>query len=231
MISGGQSPIRLRAGLALVLALVLFPSVQSIMGQVQVGSLNIAILAVQEIILGLLLGFTARLLFMAAEFGGTIIGYQMGFAAANIIDPQSQQQLQLLSQFQNVVAILVFLAVDGHHIFLRAMGASFDLLPPGGEPLVQEAIPALLSMTGEMFVLGLQLSAPIFVVLLLSDFILGIMSRIFPQLNAFMLKFPINIGVAFIFLGLSAEFVVAVLSDEFHDLAPRLLEFMNLVRQ
>ncbi|ACV67883.1 flagellar biosynthetic protein FliR [Desulfohalobium retbaense] len=231
VLSGGQTPARLRAGLALVLAVIIFPAVDGTIPDINFAPLRLFVLGSQEVLLGLMLGFIGRLLFLAAQFGGTILGFQMGFAAANILDPQSQQQIQLMSQFQNVLASLVFLAVDGHHVFLRSLARSFEVVPPGGGLHLQDAVPSMVAMTGEMFVLGLQLTAPIYVILILSDFILGIMSRIFPQLNAFMLKFPINIGVAFFFLGLSAEFIVSILISEFNGLAQRLVEFFELVRQ
>lgn len=231
VLSGGQTPARVRAGLALLLAVVIFPAVAGTIPEIEFTPVRILVLGSQEVLLGLMLGFIGRLLFLAAQFGGTILGFQMGFAAANILDPQSQQQIQLMSQFQNVLASLVFLAVDGHHVFLRSLTRSFEIIPPGSVFMLQSAVQNMMAMTGEMFVLGLQLTAPIYVILILSDFILGIMSRIFPQLNAFMLKFPINIGVAFIFLGLSTEFIVSILVSEFHGLTPRIATFFELVRQ
>jgi len=231
VLSGGQTPARVRAGLALVLAIVIFPVVAGRIPEIPFVPWRILVFGVQEVLLGFMLGFIGRLLFLAAQFGGTILGFQMGFAAANILDPQSQQQIQLMSQFQNVLASLVFLAVDGHHVFLHALTRSFEVLPPGGGMHLHNAVQSMMAMTGDMFVLGLQLTAPIYVILILSDFILGIMSRIFPQLNAFMLKFPINIGVAFLFLGLSAEFIVSILVSEFNGLAPRLADFFEIVRQ
>ncbi|MFO7801826.1 MAG: flagellar biosynthetic protein FliR [Desulfovermiculus sp.] len=227
--SGAQAPKRVRAGLSLILAILIFPQVQTNISLEQASALHLVMIGGYEIILGLLLGFVGQLLFVAAQFGGTIIGYQMGFAAANIVDPQSQQQIQLLSQFQSVVAMLVFLAVDGHHIFFRAMVKSFDLVPPGTVGQAEQAVPFIVELTSQMFVLGMQLSAPILVVLLLSDFILGIMSRVFPQLNAFMLKFPINIGMSFILIGLTAELVVSLLQEEFLAVGRDLLSILTLV--
>lgn len=230
VISGAQAPKRVKAILSLALAFVLFPQAQVHIQEFDSSALSLLVMGGHEVLLGLLLGFTGQLLFVAAQFGGTVIGYQMGFAAANIIDPQSRQQIQLLSQFQNVIAILLFLAINGHHIFFRVMARSFEVLPPGGTGQIQLAIPYLMELTSRMFVLGLQLSAPILVVLLLSDFILGIMSRVFPQLNAFMLKFPINIGMSFMLMGLIADLVIALLYEEFQSVGYDLLNILQLVK-
>lgn len=231
VLSGAQAPRKVKAGLSLFLAILLFPQVQVNISLEEASALHLVMIGVSEIMLGLLLGFVGQLLFIAAQFGGTVIGYQMGFAAANILDPQSNQQTQLLSQFQSVVAMLVFLAVDGHHIFFRAMARSFDILPPGTVRQAEQAVPYILELVSQMFVLGLQLSAPILVVLLLSDFILGIMSRVFPQLNAFMLKFPINIGVAFILIGLMADLVISLLEEEFQGVGRNLLTILNIMAE
>lgn len=227
--SGSQAPKRIRAGLCLILAVLLFPQIQLDISLAEASTIHLVLLGGYEIMVGLLLGFVGQLLFFAAQFGGTVIGYQMGFAAANIVDPQSNQQIQLLSQFQSVIAMLVFLAVDGHHIFFRALARSFDVVPPGTVGHAEQAVPYIIDLTSKMFVLGLQLSAPILVILLLSDFILGIMSRVFPQLNAFMLKFPISIGVSFILIGLMAELVVSVLQEEYNSVGRYLLSILSLV--
>ena len=116
--SGSQSPVKVRAGLAFMLALVIFPAVRTHLPQVSMQPAVLLMLMVQETLFGVILGFIGRLILIAIQFGGTVLGYKMGFASANILDPQSQQQVPLMGQFLNVVGILVFLAVDGHHVFL-----------------------------------------------------------------------------------------------------------------
>ena len=227
--SGKQAPVRMRAGLAMAVAVLLYPVVREHIPEQSLQPVHLMIFMLNEILLGILLGFTARLIFTAAQFGGTVVGYQMGFAAANIIDPQSQQQIPLLSQFQNVLAILVFLAVNAHHVFFRALARSFEVIPPGQQELTGGAVPFLMQLAGDMFVLGVQLSAPIMAVLAISHFILGVMSRVFSQLNVFLLSFPINIGLALIMFGLTLDLVVALLNREFHALDERFVRILQLV--
>lgn len=185
------------------------------------------ILVVSELLLGLLLGLVARLIFTAVEFGATVIGFQMGFAAANIFDPQNERQLALISQFQNVFAILIFLAINGHHIFLQTAVLSYEILPPGGISFSGEAVPYLMQLTSHMFTIGVQFSAPVITVLLLSGLILGILSRVFPQLNVFLLSFPINIGTAFIVIALTLNLVSILIRREFDTLGERFLTLLN----
>ncbi len=225
----GTAPARVRIGLSLMLALVIFPVVRPLLPPPDFNALPLALLMLTEGILGLLIGFTAKLIFTSVELGGTIIGYQMGFAAANVYDPQNQRQVSLISQFQNVLAILVFLVLDIHHLFIRAVVESYRLLQPGTTDLSGGAIPFIMELAGHMFTLGVQFSAPILAVLLLSGLVLGILARVFPQLNVFMLSFPINIGVAFIVIGLTLNLVVSLLGREFGSLEERILNLLQLL--
>lgn len=217
----GVVPARAKVALAFMLTLLVYPVVEIDITGVDFSILSMGLIMANEVILGAMLGFVARLIFTAVEFGGTVVGYQMGFAAANVYDPQHQRQVSLMSQFQNVFAILVFLAIDGHHIFLRTLIVSFELLPPGLLDLSGPAVPYIVDLMGHMLVLAVRFSAPVLAVLLLSGLILGIMSRVFPQLNVFLLSFPINIGLSFIITGLTMAVVVSLLQGEFAALPER----------
>ena len=116
-----MAPVRVRLGVILALSLAIFPVVRPLLPPADPSLVALAILIISEAILGLLVGFTAQMVFAAVELGGTIIGYMMGFAAANVYDPQSQRQVSVISQFQNVIAILIFLSLDVHHLFIRAI--------------------------------------------------------------------------------------------------------------
>lgn len=215
LFGSAQVPAQVRLGFALLLALLVFPLVQPTLPAADLPVLGLGVILAQEVLLGAMVGLMARMVFTAVQMGGAVVGYQMGFAAANVFDPQTQSQNSLISQFQNTMALLVFLALDAHYLILEATVRSFEMLPPGQLNLGGEAVPFLMGLAGSMFSLGVQLSAPILAVLLISGFILGILARIFPQLNVLMLSFPINIGVAFLVIGLTLNLVAALLSREF----------------
>ncbi len=212
-----------------MVALVLFPIMEPSIPLVSFQPGTFMLLMVSEVLLGGMIGLVAIMIFTAVEYGGTVIGYQMGFAAANIYDPQSERQLALISQFQNVFAILIFLAIDGHHIFLQVAVESYKILPPGVFNISGEAIPYLLKLSSRIFSLGIQFSAPILAVLLLSGLILGILSRVFPQLNVFLLSFPLNIGISFTVIGLTLPLVTILLRREFDNLGERLFTILQLL--
>ena len=225
----GQTPTRIKAGLTFALSLVLFPILAPFVGEIDFRPTPFLLLIINETLLGMMIGLIARLIFVSVEYGGTVIGYQMGFAAANIFDPQNQRQTALISQFQNVFAILLFLALDIHHYFIRTAVRSYELLPPGKLNLSGEAIPYLLELSSRMFMLGAQFSAPILVILLLSGFILGILARAFPQLNVFLLSFPLNIMISFVVIALTLGIVKILLSREFDMLPERMFTLLQLL--
>ncbi len=226
---GNQTPVQIKAGLVFMVALVLFPVMEPSMVKVALESANLMLLLLAEVMLGGMIALIARMVFTAVEYGGTVIGYQMGFAAANIFDPQNERQLPLISQFQNVFAILIFLAVDGHHVFLQVAAESYKVLPPGAFNISGEAIPYLLTLSSRIFFLGIQFSAPILAVLLLSGLVLGILARVFPQLNVFLLSFPLNIGLSFTVIGLTLPLVTILLRREFDDLANRFFNVLQML--
>ncbi len=227
--SGGQVPPQLKIGFAFLFSLLAFPVVESFLPAQHLQPLELIILLVQEAFLGLIVGFLGQLVFLAAEFAGSIVGYQMGFAAANVFDPTTQRQIPLVSQFQSIFAILLFLSLDVHHLFLEAIFASFEMLPPGSLNLSGGAIPMLMDVTNHSFILSVRLIAPVLVILILTKLVLGVMSRVFPQLNVFMLSFPINIGISFVIMGLTFGLVAELLTEEFNLLSDRFLQIFNLL--
>ncbi len=228
--SSGQNPTVVKAALTMAFSFALFPPLEGkIVPPPDFSPLPLTLLVVSEVLMGALLGLVARLIFTAVEYGANIVGFQMGFAAANIYDPQSQSQLQLISQFQNILASMIFLSINGHFIVFHAMVRSFDMLPPGKVTLTGDAIPYLMQLTAKMFVLGMQFAAPVLAVLILSNLILGILARVFPQLNVFMLSFPINISVALGAMAITLNMVAYILAREFDDLGSRILNMLDLL--
>jgi flagellar biosynthetic protein FliR len=230
VISSAQAPGRIKTALVVAISLAVFPVMSGAVPDISFSPLPFMLLIISELLLGLLLGLVARLIFTAVEFGATVIGYQMGFAAAEVFDPQNQRQVALISQFQNIFAILIFLAINGHHLFLQTAIRSYELLPPGQLDLSGQAVPYLMELASHMFSIGVQFSAPVLAVLLLSGLILGVLARVFPQLNVFLLSFPINIGTAFIVIALTLSMVSVLIRREFDILGERfvlLLQYLN----
>ncbi|MBM9537419.1 flagellar biosynthetic protein FliR [Desulfobulbus alkaliphilus] len=227
--TGATSATRLKIGLAVGTALVLFPLMAPHTPQVALNLTEFGLMIINEVLLGAMIGLTAQLVFTAVSFGGTVIGYQMGFAAANVFDPQTTQQMSLMSQFINILALLAFLSFNGHYFFFRVIVESYILLPPGFFGFSGDAIPELMRLGSHMFILGVKFSAPILALLLINNMVLGILARVFPQLNVFMLSFPVNIGIAFLVIGLTLNAMFFVLRREFDAMEFNILNLLQLL--
>ncbi len=229
VINSKQAPIQVRIGLGFATALLLFPLMAKHTPNINFTLMEFALVIIREVLIGLLLGLVSLLIFTAVSFGGTIIGYQMGFAAANIFDPQTTQQLSIMSQFSNIMAFLIFLALNLHHIFFKVIVDSYILLPPGTLNLSGQAVPLLMDLAGHMFVLSVTLSAPVLALLLISNLVLGILARVFPQLNVFLLSFPMNIGISLLVIGLTLHILPFMLSREFDTMTENFSRLFHLL--
>ncbi len=167
--------------------------------------LGIAIAIVGEATIGIFWGLVTRIVLAAFQIAGEFIGYQFGFAIANILDPQSGVQLSLLSQWFYLVALLVFFAVNAHYIVINALVKSIRLLPPGSFVVNAVTFNGIRYLSYQMFVIALQISAPVVAVLLFTQVAMGIIAKTVPQINILISSFPLTILLGFLFLGLTIE--------------------------
>jgi flagellar biosynthetic protein FliR len=202
LFGGERVPMNIRVVLTLALTLVCFPILKLSPQTLPSDFPSLFLIVVAETLIGFTLGIVAKSVFGAVEFCGQIVGMQMGFSMASLFDPAMGQQ-QLMSLFQSLLAMLLFMTLGAHHVFIRAMVESYALIPIGGWHMSGELIAFLVATTSGIFVLGVKLAAPVMVALLATSVVLGVMARSFPQMNIFMISMPLNIAVGFMVLGLS----------------------------
>lgn len=184
-----------------------------------------------EVGFGMMVGFVARWIFDAAQFAGHFAGTAMGFSMASVLDPHTETQNTSMSEMQYILAAMLFLAMNGHHIYLQAILESFKLVHIGGVNLLangDSVIQYLIQMTAEVLALGLKLSAPVVVVLLLLNLTFGIVARTVPQLNVFVVSFTINIIVGLLAALISAPGFTNMIASAFDAYTPELFKFMRL---
>lgn len=216
---GGQRlPMNIKALLVFMITLVCFPVLKITPPPMPTDIFTLGLLALSEVMVGLTLAFIAQIVFVAVEFSGQIIGMQMGLTISSIIDPTMGTQVQIMSVLQSLFATLLFLALDVHHVFIRAVVDSFRVIPIGGWHLSGELITFLVHRTSDIFVIGIRLAAPVMVALLLASVALGIMARAFPQMNIFIVSMPLNIGLGFLIMGGTLLIFFHVLEVSFGNL-------------
>ncbi|MCB1220023.1 MAG: flagellar biosynthetic protein FliR [Planctomycetales bacterium] len=158
--------------------------------------------AVQELALGMLLGFIMALVFVAFQFAGQFIGYQMGFAVVNVFDPSTHTQASIIGQFLFTAAMLVFVGTGMHLELLRLWIASYELLPPGTWMIEHFDTQTMVAICTSLFTIALRISLPLIAFLILIDLALGILARVMPQLNVFFVGIPVKIVLGLLFLSL-----------------------------
>jgi flagellar biosynthetic protein FliR len=154
------------------------------------------------------------------QLGGQLAGTQMGFGLVNLIDPQSNAHVTVIAEWQQLIALLVFLALDVHHVLLRALVESFHAAPPGAVALTAIGVQGAVALSGELFGLGVRIAAPVMIALLMSNGALGVLARTIPQLNVFVVGFPVHVGVGLVMLGASLPFTLRLLTARFGALEP-----------
>lgn len=187
---GNWAPPMVKIGLTVLMA---FASM-AVVPAAPVGEpAGLTLLIAREALIGLALGFGVRVVVGAAEFAGYLAGFQLGFAYASVVDPQSGVRNNVLSTLYGLMALMVFFAIDAHHDVLRALAASYDALPIGHGGVDASLGEVVARLLGIVFFVGVQMAAPIIVVQLLVELGLGLASRAAPMLNLMAQGFPIRL--------------------------------------
>lgn len=220
-----QVPIRVKIGLSALLALIVAPTIGE-MPPVAVGSPQGLLIIVQQIIIGVAMGFSMRLIFTAVEMAGHLAGLQMGLGFASFYDPINATQSAVIAQWLGMIAALAFLAMNGHLYMLSALAESFRTLPIGSM-MPARGFYDVAVWGGSIFAYGLQISLPLLAALLTANVALGILTRAAPQLNLFAIGFPITLAIGFFVLALSMPHFIPLLDRLVHE---GLGTMLNLVK-
>ncbi|MCE9633705.1 MAG: flagellar biosynthetic protein FliR [Methylophilales bacterium] len=191
----------LTAFVVTILVAPLLPAMPNVSPASAYGLLIVA----QQILIGVAMGLAIRLLFMAFEMAGHIIGLQMGLGFATFFDPQNGTQVPLVGQFLTIMAMLLFLSLNGHLLVINALVSSFETIPIGAN-MASWSLRALVLSAANMFAWGIQLAMPVVGALMLVNAALGVLTRASPQLNIFAVGFPLTMGVGFVILGISIPY-------------------------
>lgn len=190
-------PIPFKIGFAFFLSLIFFNTIE--LASVDIEGIYIVLL-LKEIIVGLLIGLVAYIIVSAVQIAGGFVDFQMGFAIANVVDPQTGAQSPLTGQYFYMIALLFLLSVDGHHLLIDGVFSSYRFIPLDSFISFQnEGIAHFIMIVfNKMFLIAFQMAIPIVGCLFLVDVALGIIARTVPQLNVFVVGLPIKIFVSFV---------------------------------
>ncbi|MCA1322600.1 flagellar biosynthetic protein FliR [Herbaspirillum sp. alder98] len=171
-------------------------------------SLTGLLILLQQLIIGLSMGMAIRIVFAAVEAAGEFTSSTMGLSFAAFFDPQTQGRTSVVSQFFNLLATMVFLSINGHLVLLAVLAESFHTLPISANPMTTEGLHQLTLWGARIFSMGLQMSLPLVIALLITNLALGILTRSAPQLNLFGIGFSITMMAGFILIGISLPYML-----------------------
>jgi len=223
-------PAQFKIGLAALLSLLAL-AVLPISEPLPLDGYYIAMI-IKEFAVGIALGFTAALVLYAVQVAGAFIDFQMGFAMASVMDPQTGSQVPIIGHFKYILALLFLLTVDGHHLMLDGIMQSLQMVPVESLSFgakFEDLAKFISDLFVEMFMIALQISLPIVGSLFLVDVALGILAKTVPQLNIFAVGFPVKILTGFVLLMLSMPFFFYLLQILFEEIMVSMAELARLI--
>jgi flagellar biosynthetic protein FliR len=184
-------------------------------------------LIIKEFLVGLSIGFISYIMFSAIYLAGQLIDMQIGFGMVNVLDPISNIQVPITSNFYFILGMLVFLAINGQHVLIKALFESYNYVQLGSAVLNKSILEDVIRIFGGMFITGFKIAAPITAAILISDVALGILSKTVPQLNVFVVGMPFKIILGIVVMMISVPAFVMLLKMLFNNMNS---EMYNLLK-
>lgn len=208
--SSAVFPATLKMGLAMVISLLFYSVVPVDLTRFPMDAISTGLLILAEAMVGLTLGLCLRIFFGSVQLAGQVIGFQMGFAMINVVDPQSGANVSIMDQLGYWVCVVVFLMLNGHHIIITALINSFELVPVGVFMMQKIIMVKLLDLAGGLFLLAVKIGAPVIAALFFVSVGFGLVSKFAPQMNVMIVAFPLKIVAGLFLFGLTLEIIVIV---------------------
>ena len=222
-----QIPSSMKIGFILFLSIVIFPLVQDRSVPEPQGIFELSIFLISDVTIGLGIAFIARLIFTAVQIAGTVVDFQMGFGVVNVLDPQTDTQVSVTAQFHNIIAVLIFLAIDAHHFIIQAIVESFFIINPAEINFASITPGYMLYLFSATFTTAVKIAAPIMAILFFLSVGLGLVARTVPQMNVFIVGFPLQIGVGLLMVGLSISFFNMLVQQQVYELPGKFMGFLR----
>lgn len=226
--SATNFPVTMRVAIGAFSALLLAPGLPP----VPLGGMtffSVFGVMIQEVSIGLLLGFISRMVFYAADLAGNIIGTEIGLNMAPILNPMTKQSSPVPSTILFFLAAIVMLAMDLHHWLLIGFQQTYLVLPVGGAHLNGPLFATVIGHTGKIFVVALQISAPIMAVSFVVTIVFAVLSRAVPQMNVFILSFPFRIAGGLAVFGFTLQLTAQHVLNYLNKLPDDLLNLARLM--
>jgi flagellar biosynthetic protein FliR len=208
-------PAQVKVGLAGLISLALLPLVRGTLMPGPIPALGPMLGdLLGQVMIGILIGFVVSLVFFAVRLGGSLLDYQMGFTQAATFDPQYNETITPVADFQYRYSLLIYLLINGHLLLLLALERSFVKLPASQLTLGGHALAVFSMLTGQMLINGIEIAAPGAAVLLITDVAFAFLSRAMPQMQVFYVGMPVKILVGLAVVLVALPLLTTVIGNE-----------------
>ncbi|MBW2623952.1 MAG: flagellar biosynthetic protein FliR [Deltaproteobacteria bacterium] len=222
-------PVQVKVAMITVLSYFLWTTIKMDVSVFPGNFIGFVPLVVIEAMIGLSIGLLIRTIFAGVQLAGQFIGYQMGMALANVIDPQTGTQTSILAEFSYILALFVFLAVNGHYLVIKGLVDSFELVTPGRFNQSQALYELITHAASRMFVIAVKIGAAPFAVLFFTKVSMGIVAKAVPQMNVLFVGLPLYIMIGLFIFGLSLAFFPTILIEAFVELETSIITLLRLI--
>ena len=213
-------PSQVKVFLSFIIAYIIFSVTQPVNIAIDFNPWWLFGMAIKEIMVGLIIGFSINLVFYGFNFAGTFIGFDMGLAMAQVMNPVEETNGNVIGQVIYFMALMVFFIIDGHQYVIRALSYSFQIIPLGEFSANEEVFTLILQYSASVFVIAVKIASPIMVSFFLIHIAEGVLARMIPQMQVFFVTQPLKIGIGFLLL-------IAVLPIYLYVIKNLLGEFEN----
>ena len=215
-LSSSYFPGRVKIGFAVAIALILSPIVEF-----KVERPEIPLVVMREIFFGMALGFSARLVFFAVDMAGQLMSVSTGLSMSSVLNPEIGQSTEI-SMVYGIFAMFIFLSMDAHHDLITIFIKSYEWIPAGHID-IQNLVAPIIFMGSKMFIIAIKISAPVVVIMLIVNILLGFIYKAVPQINIFFVAYPVYIVLGFTVMIISIPVFTYVMGGYFSGIKDDML--------
>ena len=222
-------PDMYKVGFSLLIAIILMNTVKG--PTAPMGDLLLIIECIKELLVGFIIGFISYLFFSVFFIVGQIVDVQIGFGIVSVLDPESKIQIPITGNFYQMMATLIFLVINGHHVLIEALVRSYDFIPIGTVKISPNMVEQFISIIGKLFILGFKIGSPILVTIILVDILLGILAKTMPQMNIFVVGMPLKIMAGLALIVATMPIFFMTLHHIFDSMFVEIFNFLKLIQK
>lgn len=225
--SSSTFPKLAKVVIALSLTYILFFLVEDYQFDYDKGLIWLGLIAIKEVITGMIIGFVVQFVFYAINYAGMLIGFDLGLGMAQAFDINTEANTNLLGQVMNTFALIIFILINGHHYLIKAISLSFTVIPLGEYVVKGNVMDTMILYSASVFILAVKMASPIIVSFFLLHIAAGIMARINPQMNVFFVIHPLKMGMGFALITIIAPIYIYIMRNLLENYENKLFEIVQ----